>query len=70
MKKLATTLALVAAVAALFGFGGYIYIPTAMHGFSARAEPSRMQTGAMKMTGMSGDMSGMKMDHSAAITPH
>lgn len=31
---------------------------------------AEVKLGAMKMTGMSGDMSGMKMDHPAATTPH
>ena len=29
-----------------------------------------VKLGAMKMTGMSGDMNGMKMDHPAATNPH
>ncbi len=40
MKKLAVAVALVVAVTALIGLGAYVYMRTAMHGFSAQAEPS------------------------------
>ena len=43
MKKLATAVALVVAVAVLIGLGAYVYMRTAMHGFSARAEPSHVE---------------------------
>ena len=40
MKKLATAGALVIAVVVLVALGGYAYLNTAMHGFSAQAQPS------------------------------
>lgn len=40
MRKIVTPLVLVAAVVVLIGLGAYVYMKTAMHGFSARAQPS------------------------------
>ena len=41
MKRFLTALAIVFAVLLLVGVGAYVYMRTAMNGFSARAEPSR-----------------------------
>lgn len=43
MKNLLRFTAIAFAVVAVFTFGGWIYMRTAMHGFSARAEPSHME---------------------------
>ena len=44
MKRFLTALAIVFAVVLLVGAGAYVYMRTAMNGFSARAEPSRTET--------------------------
>ena len=43
MKNLLRFTAIAFAVVAVLTFGGWIYMRTAMHGFSARAEPSHME---------------------------
>lgn len=43
MKKLATAFVLVIAGAVLIGLCAYVYMRTAMHGFSARSEPSHVE---------------------------
>lgn len=43
MKKLATAVVLVVAAAVLIGLGAYVYMKTAIHGFSARAEPLHVE---------------------------
>ncbi len=44
MKRFLTALAIVLAVLLLVGVGAYVYMRTAMNGFSARAQPSRTET--------------------------
>ncbi len=43
MKKLTMAAGLVVAVTVLIGLGAYVYMRTAMNGFSARAEPSHIE---------------------------
>ena len=44
MKSLVAVLGIVVAASLLVVFGAYVYMRTAMHGFSARAEPSHTET--------------------------
>lgn len=44
MRRFLTALAIAFAFLLLVGAGAYIYVRTAMNGFSARAEPSRTET--------------------------
>lgn len=70
MKKPATALALVVAVAALIGLGAYIYMRTAMHGFSARVEPSQIEAmiaNYARATSMPSSAKNMK--NPVALTP-
>ncbi len=63
MKKLATAVALFVAVAVLIGLGAYVYMRTAMYGFSARAEPSHieaMMAGYARDTAMPASAKAMK----------
>jgi mono/diheme cytochrome c family protein len=63
LKKLATSAALIAALAVFSGLGAYVYMRTAMHGFSARAEPSHIEAmvaGYARATAMPSSAKNMK----------
>ncbi len=70
MKKLATGVAFILAFAALTGVGAYVYMKVAMRGFSARAEPSRMEAMmAQYARATAMPSSAKKMKNPVALTP-
>ena len=70
MKQLLRFAPLSAAVLALLAVGGWLYMRMAMHGFSARAEPSNMEAmmaGYARATAMPSSAKNMK--NPVALTP-